>query len=109
MKLYATIESNRAKKGQGGDYLDIEVKGEDQSTILELKIRPETAFDGSEYYLVTGYAIQPEHAPGRRSEHYIKYEIAKGEKQKGEKCEDDGGEHVYIDGSHICHKCLKTR
>ncbi len=25
MKFYATIESNRAKKGQGGDYLNIEI------------------------------------------------------------------------------------
>lgn len=28
MKLYATVASNRAIKGQGGDYLDIEVKNE---------------------------------------------------------------------------------
>jgi hypothetical protein len=86
MKLYATTTSERASKGQGGEYLDIEVKGEDKKTILELHIE-----EKGDMYEITGYAINAEHAPNRRSESYIKYEVTKGKKQKSETvCKDCG-------------------
>lgn len=42
MKLYATITSERATKGQGGnEFLEIEIKNEKRETILEFSIKPE--------------------------------------------------------------------
>ncbi len=80
MILYATITSERASKGQGGnDFLEIEVKDENRNNILELKIIPK-----DDQFILEGYAIS-QHS-GKRSEYYIKYELAKGNKQKGEKC-----------------------
>ena len=38
MKLYATIESERAKKGQGGKELMIEVMGENKMAIARIKV-----------------------------------------------------------------------
>ena len=49
MKLYATITSERATKGQGGEYLDIEIMGHDKVTIARGKVRT-----SSEY----GYLIE---------------------------------------------------
>jgi len=78
MKLYASVTSERATKGQGGEYLDIEVKGENKKTILELHIE-----EKDDMYEITGYAINAEHAPNRRSESYITYKVTKGNNQKG--------------------------
>lgn len=41
MLLYATIESERASKGQGGEYLDINIKDERGVTFCLLKVRKE--------------------------------------------------------------------
>lgn len=82
MKLHATVASERASKGQGGEYLDIAVKGENRETILELNITQEGG-----NYIVKGYAIN--HNPkGLRSESYIHYELT-GERQKGECLNDE--------------------
>lgn len=76
MKLYGTIESNRAKKGQGGDYLNIEIKDEQENKIFELYAR---IVQGK--YIIDGYAIHQQEN-GRRSEQYYRYEIEKGNKKK---------------------------
>jgi hypothetical protein len=74
MRLYATVSSEGASKGQeGNEYLEIEVKGENQETILELKIVPK-----ADYYLLTGYA---QAGGSLRSEHYIQYELRRGKKK----------------------------
>lgn len=39
MKLYATVTSERASKGQGGEYLDIEIKNELQIVFASIKVR----------------------------------------------------------------------
>jgi len=39
MKLYATITSERASKGQGGKWLNIEVIGENKVVIARIKVR----------------------------------------------------------------------
>lgn len=41
MQLYATIQSERAKKGQGGNkYLDIDIYNEKREKTLKIKILP---------------------------------------------------------------------
>ena len=39
MKLYATVTSERATKGQGGEYLDIEIQNEARDVIATIKVR----------------------------------------------------------------------
>lgn len=39
MKLYATVTSERATKGQGGEWLDIEIMGHAKVVIARLKVR----------------------------------------------------------------------
>lgn len=39
MNLYATVQSERAKKGQGGEYLDIEIKNGDKICVAVIKVR----------------------------------------------------------------------
>jgi len=38
MKLYATTTSERASKGQGGNYLDIEIMGANKVVIARIKV-----------------------------------------------------------------------
>ena len=42
MKLYATTTSERATKGQGGQWLDIKVTDENKKTLLDFNLK----FDG---------------------------------------------------------------
>ena len=77
MKLYATVKSERASKGQGGKCLDIEVKNEKQETILTLTVVPEGEDEDGEVF----------HA--KISTHESVFlgkigDIPKGNKQKGE-------------------------
>lgn len=39
MKLYATVTSERATKGQGGEFLDIEIMGHAKVVIARAKVR----------------------------------------------------------------------
>lgn len=74
MKLYAKTTSERASKGQGGEYIDISISREDKAVIFELKAR-----EVNGQYILDGYAINPRE-DGKRSEQYFKFEIAKGKK-----------------------------
>ena len=47
MKLYATVESERAKKGQGGQYLDIGIQNEYKEVVATINIR---AIEGAKGY-----------------------------------------------------------
>lgn len=38
MKLYASVTSERATKGQGGKYLDIEIMGDNKMAIARIKV-----------------------------------------------------------------------
>jgi hypothetical protein len=67
MKLYATIESERAKKGQGGKWLEIEIMGENKKPLGRIIIFP--ADDKNRYGLISynwlvgtseGYQIRSE-------------------------------------------------
>lgn len=44
MKLYATVTSERASKGQGGEWLDINVKDERGVTFAIIKVRKESGY-----------------------------------------------------------------
>ncbi|MBP9771432.1 MAG: hypothetical protein KBD16_00695 [Candidatus Pacebacteria bacterium] len=75
MKLYATITSERASKGQGGnEYLDIELKGAHSTPIVRLSL----ISDGAGYKL-TGWTHD-----NHRIEMAIPENMTKGERQKGE-------------------------
>jgi len=99
MKLYATTTSERASKGQGGnEYLEIVVTGEDKKPFLEMKITPK-----GDHYDISGYVMQAEHAPNRRSEQFFKYEVlTKGEQKKGELTETCG----HPRNSAQCSDCI---
>ena len=70
MKLYATTTSERATKGQGGQWLDIEITAEKQDLAI-ISVREE-----SNNYLISIIAN-----PERKKQEIW---IPKGEKQKGE-------------------------
>lgn len=74
MKLYATTTSERASKGQGGEYLDIVITGAYQTELLSLHIQP----DGPNYRL-TGWT-HDNHRIGMQ----INENMAKGNQQKDE-------------------------
>lgn len=88
MKLYATVSSERASKGQGGKELKIEVMGENKKTFLSLLILPPDNFmrhpivsiEGATYevarqLLDDAVHIQNDVLAGKRT---------KGKQQKGE-------------------------
>ena len=41
MKLYATVTSERATKGQGGNWLEIEILGENKKLLGIIKVFPQ--------------------------------------------------------------------
>ena len=54
MKLYATITSERATKGQGGnEYLNINILGEKKEPLGHIRIIP----DGTNYRLTFSFAL----------------------------------------------------
>ena len=82
MKLYATVTSERATKGQGGKELDIDITDEIKSILWTLEVR-----------IIEGvYSLKV----ARGSDHFhshvwfdtLEYtnKTNKGEKKKGEKC-----------------------
>lgn len=72
MKLYATVSSERASKGQGGnEYLEINIQGENKEDLGCIYIIP----DGTNYRL--RYTFQD----GKGTSTIY---IPKGERQKGE-------------------------
>jgi hypothetical protein len=71
MKLYATVTSERASKGQGGKYLDIVIKDAYKDVIGNIKVRVRNHEVGDLYCVDMDFANHV----------YIKQ---KGKKQKGE-------------------------
>lgn len=78
MNLYATVTSERASKGQGGQYLDIVVQDSNKEILARLFIESHTDSVGDGY---KGTLSTADHL-------YIQVEgehtARKGEKQKGE-------------------------
>lgn len=88
MKLYATTTSERASKGQGGEYLDIRLSGENKQNLGIITVR---------YNSHKGYIINYANPLGMWNIALIKdnefptlKEEQKGKSQKGEKCAFDG-------------------
>jgi hypothetical protein len=76
MKLYATTTSERASKGQGGEYLDITITtGKEKRKLWTLTVR-----ESSSQFTLTAW--------NDVDNKYQLSEISKGEKQKGEKLTD---------------------
>lgn len=72
MKLYATTTSNRATKGQGGDYLNIQLQGEDRQSLGVISLR-----------LIDNYYIGIYHY-NNTGVNFLRIEKEKGKSQKGE-------------------------
>lgn len=53
MKLYATTTSERASKGQGGEWLDINITDENQEVLAMFKVRSKNDTIGKLYYIDT--------------------------------------------------------
>ena len=82
MKLYATVTSERASKGQGGQWLDILIQNEKKRTIGKIFLKPiSDSWDG--YYLYAEF-----HKGLNRIKTYQEFcrLEPKGNNQKGEKC-----------------------
>lgn len=85
MKLYATVQSERASKGQGGNFLNIIVKDENKQEIARLVITKEDngtviAYDYDEDVAIFERWHNLEMATANSGK--------KGEKQKGDECND---------------------
>lgn len=79
MKLYATVQSERATKGQGGETLEIVITGENKETLFELDAKKV-----GDQYIIDGYAISYHSKNASlRSESYYRYEL-KGNQQKAD-------------------------
>lgn len=100
MKLYATVTSERASKGQGGnDFVQIEVKNAAQETIGIVDFFPNnTARISIRRDIDADIDTMQDALPYKE----------KGEKQKGE-CEEGGNHFTAREGDEeICRKCLRT-
>ena len=89
MRLYATTTSERASKGQGGEWIDIEIKNHLKEIVAEIKIRE---IEGAKCY-DTRRTIEIWHngltdvLSYKDNDMTTSEKITKGEKQKGEqKC-----------------------
>ena len=93
MKLYATVTSERASKGQGGnDKIEIEITGENKIPLAFITVLP------------SGTIMVEEQEGGEVF-------LEKGERQKGEKCNDcDLGVTEYPTTKEgTCPNCEKKR
>lgn len=105
MKLYATVTSERASKGQGGKELYIQVKSgsEERKTILAIEIKSQNEGKTGYDWTITGFSgdivflRSIRAAIGRYEEEYIK-----GKKQTGEMCPFN---HEWDEQGH-CKNCL---
>lgn len=84
MKLYATVTSERASKGQGGKEIEIKVKDENKETIAIMRFTPDSVlFQFQQQGWVTSHYNQS-------GETFSFTSFKKGEKQKGEQWPCDG-------------------
>lgn len=102
MKLYASVTSERATKGQGGEYLDIEIQDSNKELIGKISVRrfKDDVGDGIKIFYTFADWVYPSNTG--------LIEATKGENQKGELCEychiNKADMHNDIDG-HYCLTC----
>lgn len=88
MKLYATVSSERATKGQGGKELHIIVRNEKQNPCIALKVNVDATgrVQGEMFVDII-------HATVKSQGTFIEDKQTKGKQQKGEVCEYHGVEN----------------
>jgi len=99
MKLYAKVTSERASKGQGGEWLDVEIVDTNRDRIMLIQIYE----NPNVYDNVTTYIVQKEY--GDRYKNGIYTPKQKGEKQKGERYCENCAMQVAGDKHHNCIVC----
>ncbi len=128
MKLYATVASERATKGQGGNKFIEAIFSIDRFEMIKVRLQeynPETncyhltiAKDGEKQFLWAGYVKSKSETKGkqkspmsdRTDDKEIDYDIEqeqKGKRQKDENmklCKECGEPQEYIDV--LCKKCV---
>jgi hypothetical protein len=114
MKLYATVSSERASKGQGGNkHLDIKIQsGDEQAEVLRIlyndtpnkrdKYTARIVTVAGEMWALKELLDETNKAILLHTHGYG----GKGEKQKGDMC-TDGKPHRYIDGECTGEDCYK--
>ena len=83
MKLYATTSSERATKGQGGQWLDIKITDKDKKTLLDMRLEYENEKLKAVVYTSTR-CISKEFSDMYTSKPL--FSEVKGKQQKGETC-----------------------
>jgi hypothetical protein len=111
MKLYATTTSERASKGQGGEYLVIELKNEAKKVFAKFLV-VKTQDNKQE---IASWHNRDTNTETRFIEEsslnaLIAFTTVSKGKQKKDECLE-GGEHKYMpeNGNKTCLKCLKTK
>lgn len=106
MKLYATVTSERASKGQGGEYLEISTSGKNKEPLWHISLLPVGGKEG-EYSLIISLAKEAKKEGG--SYPYIFTDtIRKGKRQKGEYIDEicpKYNEQVLPDENGMCSLC----
>lgn len=97
MKLYATVTSERASKGQGGGYLDILIQDENKNPMATIQVKClENNYQFHLEMLAKGYE--------KTGAGYFHSLIGKqkGEKKKGEVCycEESGLSSPHLNSDH---------
>jgi hypothetical protein len=103
MKLYSTITSERATKGQGGTYLIIRIYKEDNSLygcLLKTDVDGIMGFIACDNEKMRIKAVNPLKVLSFSNS----LEKEKGERQKGE---THYGQHIDESGNAYCLKCRK--
>ena len=93
MKTHAKIESERASKGQGGQYIDVTLSGSLKTEIASLRFEPNGI----------GYRLSGWSHDGHRIDVSISENTEKGEKQKGERYNAPMRSDWVDDGSDITY------
>ena len=93
MKLYGTITSERATKGQGGKYLFIEVLNEQKKRIAQLSVHPESIKIWTDEKISLIKTRDED-----MCDHSAEDVLQKGEKQKGECLNKDAN-------GNACYNC----
>lgn len=106
MKLYATITSERATKGQGGKYLDIVVKDDNKQIAMIINVIP---YDDSIGTGLKAIITLANHVYARVIGEQVMDVVreSKGKKQKDEMCTDGLPHRLNEEGDctgEDCHK-----
>lgn len=104
MKLYATIESERAKKGQGGKHLNIDILDENKNLIAFISVLAQSKRPTIKMY----YNIELIDEPSVVGEYLSQALIMSGElKGKSQKGDEHTPANCKINNCSICQKWVE--